>query len=276
MIGVLTEVGKRVSGRWVTAMLLPGLVFVAVVTVALVLRHGQALDHGRLVGWAGRTGRGLIKDPARLVLVVVLVVAAAGVTGTTAAGLGRLIQRWFMRGWFLTGDRLVRSRFSRRSRALAAARRAGQPAVPAYLPQRPTWLGERVRLVEARVRAQYHLTASLLWPRLWLLLTEDARRPIADARTRYTEAVTLIGWGALYLLPGVLWWPALIIAGCVLLTAWRRARESLAEWTDLVEAAIDLRLRDLAEALGQPISGPAITAAEGRALDDRLGKAGSA
>jgi hypothetical protein len=273
MIGVLTEVGKRVSGRWVTAVLLPGLVFVAVLTAALVLRHGHALDQGRLVGWAGRTGHRLIGEPARLVLAVMLIVAAAGVAGTAAAGLGRLAQRGWMRRRFLTGDRLTRTRLSRLARARAAADRAGQSPVPAYLPQRPTWMADRVRLVEARVRAQYHVTAALIWPRLWLLLTEDARRPVADARTRYHEAVTLVGWGVLYLLPGLLWWPALIVAGCVLLTAWRRARESLAEWTELVEAAIDLRLRDLAATLGMPISGPAITAAEGRALDDRLGKA---
>ena len=274
MIGVLTEVGKRVSGRWVTAVLLPGLLLVAVVVVAAVLGHGPALDADRLVAWVGRTGRGLRAEPARLVLAVAVTVAAAGVTGTAAAGLGRLAQRCWMRRRFLTGDVLVRSRFSRRSRALGAARRADLPAVPAYLPQRPTWLGERVRLVEARVRAQYHVSAALLWPRLWLLLSEDARRPIIDARTRYTEAVTLVGWGALYLVPGLLWWPALIIAGCALLTGWRRAREALAEWTELVEAAIDLRLRDLAEALGMPFTGATISAAQGRALDDRLGKAG--
>ncbi|MFI1995578.1 hypothetical protein [Actinoplanes sp. NPDC020271] len=275
MISVLTEVGKRVSGRWVTAILLPGLVFVAVLTVALVVRHGHALDEGRLVGWGGRTGRSLVKEPARLVLVVMLIVGAAGVAGTAAAGLGRLAQRVWMRHRFLTGDRITRTRFSRRSRARAAAHRAGQSPVAAYLPQRPTWMADRVRLVEVRVRAQYHVTAALVWPRLWLLLTEDTRRPVTDARIRYAEAVTLVGWGTLYLLPGLLWWPALIIAGCVLLTAWRRARETLAEWTELVEAVIDLRLRDLADALGTPIGGPAITAAEGRALDDRLGKAGA-
>jgi len=276
MIGVLTEVGKRVSGRWVTAVLLPGLLFVAVVAAARVLGHGHALDFGKLAGWAGRSGKGLAGDPARLVLAIALIVAAAGVTGTAAAGLGRLAQRWWMRRRFLTGQILVRSRFSRRSRAVAAADQAGAPAVPAYLPQRPTWLGDRVRLVEARVHAQYHVTASLLWPRLWLLLSEDARRPVVDARTRYTEAVTLTGWGLLYLAPGALSWPALIVAGCVLVTAWLRAREALAEWAGLVEAAIDLRLRDLADTLGMPFAGPAVTAAEGRALDDRLGKAGPA
>jgi hypothetical protein len=276
MIGVLTEVSKRVSGRWVTAVLLPGLLFVAVVAVALVLGHGSALDHRPLVKWATRTVRDLVAEPAKLVLAIVGIVAAAGIVGTAAGGLGRLAQRFWMRRRFLTGDLAARSRFSRRSRAVAAAARAGQPVVPAYLPQRPTWMADRVRLTEARIHAQYHVTASLVWPRLWLLLTDEGRRPVLDARTRYAEAVTLVGWGLLYVVPGLRWWPALVAAACILLTAWQRAREALTEWTVLVEAAIDLRLWDLAAALGTPLAGTSITAAEGRALDDRLGKAGPA
>ncbi|MEH0934851.1 hypothetical protein [Micromonospora psammae] len=274
MIGVLTEVGKRVSGRWVTAILLPGLLLVAVAAVAVALGHARAFDLEHLAAAADRAGRALAARPGRLVVAVAAVVAAAGLAGTAATGLGRLAQRWWLRERFLTGQLITRSRWSRRSRLLAAARRADVPAVAAYLPQRPTWLGDRVRLVEARVRAQYHVSAALVWPRLWLLLDEDARRPISDARTRYTEAVTLVGWATLYLALGARWWPALLVGAGMLLTAWRRARDTLAELAELIESAIDLRLRDLAAALGLPVAGAEMSVAEGRALDDRLGKAG--
>jgi len=268
--GFLTEVGKRLGNRWVTAILLPGLLLVAVVAAASVLGHGHAFGFTRLSAAADRE---FTARPARLVVFAAVALAAAGLAGTAAGGVGRLTQRWCLRERFLTGGLLQRSRWSRRSRALAAAQRAGTPVVSAYLPQRPTWLGDRARLVEVRVRAQYYVSAGLVWPRLWLLLDEDARRPITDVRTRYTEAATLAGWGLLYVAPCVLWWPALLIAAGVLLTAWGRLRETLAEFAELAEAAIDLRLRDLAEKLGVTL-GAEVGPAEGRSLDDLLGKAG--
>ncbi|MEH1165251.1 hypothetical protein V6V47_07680 [Micromonospora sp. CPCC 205539] len=274
MIGVLTEVGRRISGRWLTAVLLPGLLLVATGAVARALGHAHAVDVDRLVALADDAGRDLSARPARLVVTAVLALVAAGLAGTAAPGIGRLVQRGWLRERFLTGELITRTRWSRRSRALTAASRAGVPVVAAYLPQRPTWLADRVRLLRARVRAQYHVDAALVWPRLWLLLGEDARQPITDARARYGEAVALVGWAVLYLLLGVGWWPALLIGAGTLLTAWWRAREAMAELAELVEAAIDLRLRDLADALGLPVAGPELTAAEGRALDDRLGKAG--
>ncbi|MGW3994789.1 hypothetical protein [Amycolatopsis sp. NPDC004772] len=268
MTGFLTEVGKRLGNRWVTAILLPGLLLVAVVVAASTLGHAHAFAFSRLSARAEFSA-----PPARLVVLAAVVLAAAGLAGTAAGGLGRLVQRWCLRERFLTGGLLQRTRWSRRSRALAAADRAGTPVVPAYLPQRPTWLGDRARLLEVRVRAQYYVSAALVWPRLWLLLDEDARRPITDVRTRYAEAATLAGWGLLYLVPGVLWWPALLVAAGVLLTAWSRLRETTAEFAELAEAAIDLRLRDLAEKLGVPL-GAEVGPAEGRSLDDLLGKAG--
>ena len=275
MIGVLTEVGRRINGRWLTAVLLPGLLLVAVAAVAVALGHARALDVDHLAATTERAGRDLAASPGRLVVAVAAALVAAGLAGTAAPGLGRLAQRWWLRERFLTGELFTRARWSRRSRALAAAHRSGVPVVAAYLPQRPTWLGDRTRLVEVRVRAQYHVSAALVWPRLWLLLDEDTRGPIADARTRYGEAVALVGWAVPYLLLGVRWWPALLVGAGMLLTAWRRLRDTLAELAELVESAIDLRLRDLAEALGHPVAGPELSAAEGRALDDRLGKAGA-
>jgi hypothetical protein len=274
MIGALTEVGKRISNRWVTAILLPGLLLAAVGAIAVVLGHTRPFDLGHLVVTAEQVGGDLAARPGRLVVAIAAVLASAGLIGTAANGMGWLAQRWWMRRRFLTGRLITRSRWSRRSRTLAATGRAGVPVVDAYLPQRPTWLGDRARLVEARVRAQYHVSAALVWPRLWLLLDQDTRRPISDARTRHAEAVTLMGWGILYLVPGALWWPALLVAAAVQLTAWHRLRDTLAELSELVESAVDLRLRDLAEVLGIPISGAEVSPVEGRALDDRLGKAG--
>lgn len=273
MIGILTEFGKRVSTRWVTAVLLPGSLVVAVGGVAVVLGHGSPFAVDLLAVEVDRLAGQFTQNPGRAIVAAGMVVAGAGLAGTLATGPGRLAQRWFLRQRFLTGKLITKSRWSRRSRALASARHAGIAPVAAYLPQRPTWLGDRIRLVETRVRAQYHVSARLLWPRLWLLLDEDTRRPISDAHARYADAVSLAGWGLLYLVPGMVWWPSALIGGMVLITAWNRLRATVAELAELVESVIDLRLRDLGEALGTPFGGTEISPVEGRAFDDRLGKA---
>lgn len=155
MIGILSEVGSKISGRWVTATLLPGLLAVAAGAAAATLRHSRALDFAHLALEMDRLGAGLAARPAHLSIVVAAVLIGAGLAGTVAAGLGQLILRWWLRERFLTGigKAISRSRISRRSRALAAARRAGAVPVTVYLPQRPTWMGDRVRLIEARVAA---------------------------------------------------------------------------------------------------------------------------
>lgn len=268
MTGVLTEVGKRVATRWLTEVLLPGALLAAVVWCAVTLGHARALDVDALVAATERRTAGL--RPVGWVVRAALAGAAAGVLGVTARGLGRLVQRFWLRERHLL-PRLP-NRWSRRRRAQERARRAGVDPVPAYLPQRPTWMADRLRLVEARVRAEYRVSATLVWPRLWLLTTEEFHASIRNARARFDEACTLVGWAVLYTALGALWWPAAVVGVVTGLVAWRRARGSLDEFATLVESAVDLHLRPLAEALGLPIAGDTITATEAARLDDRLRK----
>ncbi|MGW0588446.1 hypothetical protein [Streptosporangium sp. NPDC002607] len=265
---ILAEVGKHVSGRWFTAVLLPGLLLVTVAAAGFHLGHDQALDVGRLTVWADGLVRGWRDRPVRAVVEAGLALLAAGVAGTTAGELGRVVERVWLRAGASSGG-------SRRRRALRAAKRDGVTVVEAYLPQRPTWMSDRVRLVEARIRAQYWFDAAAAWPRLWLLVGDEVRRSVVDARIGFSEAVTLAGWGCLYLLAGIFWWPALIAGACVLLVAWRRARGALEEFATLIEAVIDVHHRALAEALGVPLGAEGVTEVEGRRIDDILRKGGS-
>jgi hypothetical protein len=266
--GILAEIGKHVSRRWFTEVLLPGLLLVTVTAAGLHLGHGRALDVGRLTVWVERLTRDWRGHPARAVVDAGLALLAAGVAGTVAGELGRAIERVWLRAGASGGE-------SRRRRALKAAERDDVTVVEAYLPQRPTWMSDRVRLIEARIRAQYWFDASTAWPRVWLLIGDEVRRPIVDARTGFSEAVTLAGWGCLYLLAGIVWWPALVIGACVFITAWRRARGSLEELATLIEAVIDVHHRALAEALGVPLAAGGVTEAEGRMIDDILRKGGN-
>ncbi|MFE4801191.1 hypothetical protein ACFRFL_40970 [Streptomyces sp. NPDC056708] len=271
---ILTEVGKRVSGRWITAVLLPGLLLALTAGTAAALGHAHALNLDRLIAQTARLGGWLGVEPARPLVVAVLVATGAALAGTAAGGLGQLTQRWWLRERALTGAWFVRSRFSRRSRALADAERAGITPVAAYLPRRPTWMGDRVRLIEVRIKAEYRLSAAVVWPRIWLLVGEEARQPVLDARVRLSEAVALAGWSMLYILVGVVWWPALAVGVAIWFTGWRRARSCIAELATLAEAMIDIQLPALAEAVGVAAPETRFSEAEGRVLGDRLGKSG--
>ncbi|AXE23981.1 hypothetical protein C0216_11375 [Streptomyces globosus] len=265
--GILSEVGRHVSTRWFRSVLLPGLLLVLVAAAGRRLGHGHALDAGQLTawadGWAGRwRGR-----PARAVLDAVLLLAAAGTAGTAAGVLGRALERFWLQPWE-TGAR------RRRRKVLREAGRRGGDVVEAYLPRRHTWMSDRVRLTEARIRAQYWFDAAAAWPRVWLLVADEVRQPVVAARTVFAEAAVLTGWGLLYLLLGAWWWPALAIGGCVAVAGWLRSRAALEEFATLIEAVLDLHHRALAESLGVATGPAAVTEEEGRAVDDILRKGG--
>jgi hypothetical protein len=266
VIGFATEVSKRIATHWLTAVLLPGLLLVAVAASASVLGHAHALDLGALdravAHWPG--------EPKRWVVRLALAAALAGVLGVTARGTGRLVQRFWLRERQLV--RFLPDAWSRHHRALAAARRQGIEPVRAYLPQRPTWMGDRLRLVEARVRAQYRFSAAVVWPRLWLLTPDEVHAPLRATRSRFDEACVLAGWALLYVVLGVFWWPAALIGVVTGVVAWRRARSALDEFATLVEAAIDVHWRTLAAALGIGVAGETITAAEAALIQDGLQK----
>src|SRR5690606_40031503 len=84
MIGIITEFGKRVSTRWVTAILLPGSLWVIVFGIAVVLGHGSPFDLARLVAETEALGDEFVRHPGRAVVAVGLAVAGAGVAGTVA------------------------------------------------------------------------------------------------------------------------------------------------------------------------------------------------
>ncbi|MGW4231702.1 hypothetical protein ACWEF9_20805 [Streptomyces sp. NPDC004980] len=276
MFGLLTEVGKRIATRWFTEVLLPGLLLVGIVGCAVALGHGRALDSDALVAAAERTWARLRGHPVRWVVESALAVAAAGLAGVAARGTGHLVQRFWLRERHLLppSAQSRRGRWSRHHRATAAASRRGTEPVRAYLPQRPTWMSDRLRLVEARVHGQYRFSASLVWPRIWLLVPEEAHAPVRHARARFDEACVLAGWAVPYLLVGLYWWPASLIGSATALVAWRRARLALDEFATLVEATIDIHWRTLATALGVTITGDALSAGEAALIEDRLHKGG--
>ncbi|MHC3390929.1 hypothetical protein ACLQ2E_15895 [Streptomyces lavendulocolor] len=290
MNAFLAELGKKLAERWVSLLVVPGALFVALAAAGSALGHRHALDR-RLLGRAvEELATHYDRRPVSAVLLFVAVLAAAAVAGLLARALGTVVERaWLISGpaW-LTG-RLVRRRQDRwtdaASRAAAgrsaaaeesAADRAAlaeeRNAIALTRPARATWIGDRLRGVGVRVHAQYGLDFPFAWPRLWTLLPEACRNDLIAAREALAGAATQSGWGLLYLCLGLVWWPAAAAGAALMLLGWRRGREAAANLADLTEATVDLYAADLALLLGVDLPSGHVTPAVGRQLSERFRK----
>lgn len=285
MNAFLGELGKKLAERWLTLLVLPGLLYLAVVIVAGILGQRYATDVGVLRIWVDT----LAADPASrspagvLAGAVGILIGAAGV-GLAAAALGQLTQQ----AWTTPGRRAPARWFTswrrrRWDRAYAPVRNAlhaatacrvatvsPPPGPPVNLSatvaactricqvqaDRPTWIADRLRAVDERVHRAYRLDVSAAWPRLWMVIPDTARTELTAAHDSYTAAARLAGWALLYLAVGLWWWPALVIATVTGVTAWIRARTAIAVLADLAETTVDLYGPELARQLGITCPGP--------------------
>lgn len=263
---VLGELGKKLADRWMGALLLPGLLFVAMVGCGVLLGHGAALDRTMLADELTRLGSRWTPRPVTIALAVAGTLLAATASGLLVQGLAAGVRRvWVAR----RPRRWVARRYER---ARAARERAGAGSPVRYLPARLTDIGDRFRLVDERLDAQYGLSAALVWPRLWLLLPDTTRPLLGSAWSRYRSATETTAWGLLTAVFGLLWWPALFGGVVVVLVGRQRGRASCAALADLVEAAVDTHQCQLAEALGVELPQGRITPAEGLRINDVLNK----
>lgn len=273
--------GRKLAERWVSVLLLPGLLYAGAAYVAHVLGHthwwelarvGNRLDALR-VDAKGQGG-----GPLLLLTVVVLLTSATA--GLAAQGLGRVVARIGIEPWGVwPAARLTARRRRRWHRAHTAylealrekARRSAEgldvvgldtsglirarDRICLVKPCSPTWSGDRMGAADTRVLRAYDLDLESAWPRLWLVVPEPVRAELLDAREKVDTSCRLVGWGMLYLLLGAMWWPALVIGMCTLAVAWRRERAALDACATLVEATVDVHGRDLALSLGIPCEG---------------------
>lgn len=291
MSGFLGELGKKLAERWLTLLVLPGLLYLAVAAAAHTMGHSHALDvvflSGRLTAWA--------KTPAATALggqVVLLagILAAAAAAGLVARAAGSAVDCLVLAPGWHTWTRPARAviawQVRRRQRAwddahatyhrlfdqAAQARRRGRPVpdpaprhaahrardrISAERPDRPTWSGDRLHAVAVRLERDLHLELPGLWPHLWLTLPDRASGQVSTARQDLARATTLAGWAILYLPLTSWWWPAAPLSLAIGLIAWRRTRAAADTYAMLLEAAIRLYLTDLAQQVNLPHTGPA-------------------
>jgi hypothetical protein len=123
-----------------------------------------------------------------------------------------------------------------------------------------------------RVWSWHGLDLTTTWPRLWLLSPDASRAEVMAARAAISGAATVAGWGLMYAVLAVVWWPAALVALVTMGTGWYRVRVAVASFADLVEAVVDLNARPLAVAVGALGDGDVFTRDVGLEVTRRVRK----
>ncbi|MFJ2055971.1 hypothetical protein ACIOMM_08515 [Streptomyces sp. NPDC087908] len=279
MNSLLGEFTKKLGDRWASLLALPGLLWLAVASAAVTAGHCHAFDVGRLRDRL----TAFVEDPAHraagtaLLLIAAVLLGSAMVGQTMSAG-GRFVVWWWDRsgtGW-LSGARARRHRRWAAHVAIVDAPSATAAEIAEHTmladricviePDRPFWIGDRIRAIHVRTIRLYHLDLTTTWPRLWLVLPETTQTALTRASEAWASAARLYAWAVLYALLFVVWYPALLVAAAIAVTAQLRARQATRDLADLTEAAVDVHYRELLELLGRapgtgldPGHGPELT-----------------
>lgn len=293
MTSFLAEIGTKLADRWFQVLVLPGLLWCALLAAAVDLGQTHPFRVARLsTGVDQLAGRPATHAPGTVILAAAGILLASAGIGMAAGAGGIAIQHL----WALTGDRgpaswllwWRRRRWDRAAEALRAAIRAevalGSDPLPVGLrrpsaerrraqasvrrrrrrlgrlgaarPVRPMRTGDRDARTRARVAAVNGLTdLTTAWPRMWSVLPKALKSDITAARTAYAAAARLAAWGPLYVVLTFVWWPAALVGIPVLFVATVQARAAADVLADLLETAVDLHAATLAEHLGVP-AGP--------------------
>ncbi|GAB2901211.1 hypothetical protein [Streptomyces mayteni] len=285
---LLSELGSKLAEKWLSLLVLPGVLYLAVSVAARELGHSHPFDVARLSERISEfAAHPTTETVGGQVVVLAAVLAAGAAAGIAARALGSFVERlWLAAEWRswprplrALAERRVRERQRRwsgahetwrrlrteaaRARALGqrlpaaerhAARRAMERVAPEY-PDRPTWSGDRVHAAAVRVARDQRLDLATAWPHLWLLLPDDSRGQLTTARQDLGRATALAAWALLYLPIATWWWPAALISIGLASTAWWRTHTAASDYAALLEAAVRLYTIDLAQRLGLDVTG---------------------
>ena len=117
----------------------------------------------------------------------------------------------------------------------------------------PTHLGNILRSAERRPYDRYGLDAIVCWPRLWLLLPENARKDLQEARLTLNNSVRVFAWSILFLIWSIwsLWAIPLAILSALFAYSW--ILDSAILYGELIESVFDLYRTTLYQSLRFPL-----------------------
>ncbi|MEV0810577.1 hypothetical protein [Micromonospora sp. NPDC050200] len=275
MTKLLETIGGKLADRWWQLLVLPGALYLMVAVAAL--RYGTDIS-GLTRGVDQLAADPATRSAGTLGVVLLGLAAAAALVGLAVRALGSVIERiWLAEATHPVTRLLTRRRLrrweaaeQRYQSALLAAGRAhvtgsvdatalardaerlalARDRIALTAPRRAFWLGDRIDAADLRVLSAYHLDLVSAWPRLWLVLPEQARAALQVARSDFSSATQLVAWGVAYLLLGVACWPALLVGAGTAVVGWRRGRATGSVLAELLESAVDVHGRDLAATMG--------------------------
>lgn len=287
MTSFFSELGGKLAEKWLSLLVLPGLLLASTAAVAVALGHSHALNWNELVrrldGWAVAVGG---RPPVAQILLLIVVLLAAAGAGLVIRALSGLTQRLWLGNWpswsSTIDEKLIANRVENWTEAhskarVATGRRADQLAaernqIAMAKPTRPTWMGDRVAAVDERVHNQYGVDLQSWWPRLWLILDDAPRAELRTARTAFDTATNQATWALGYLMVGLFWWPAVLVALGVGLTGWLRGRDAARTYADLIESTVDVYAAGLAVRLGMLVENKDFTIEVGAQVTELLRK----
>jgi len=117
----------------------------------------------------------------------------------------------------------------------------------------PTHLGNILRAAERRPYDRYGLDAIVCWPRLWLLLPENARKDIQEARLTLNNGVRVFAWSILFLVWSIwsFWAIPLTLLSALFAYCW--ILDSAILYGELIESVFDLYRTALYQSLRFPL-----------------------
>lgn len=117
----------------------------------------------------------------------------------------------------------------------------------------PTQLGNILRAAESQPAIKYGLDAIICWPRLWLVLPDNAKKDLQEARADLNTAARVWLWGILFLIWAVWAWWAIPVGLFMAWFAYGWMLESATTYGDLLESAFDLYRLELYKTLHLPL-----------------------
>jgi hypothetical protein len=299
--GLWGELGRKLADRWLSLLVLPGVLYVATVAAAHTLGQRHALDAPLLI----QEVTAFAKQPTvtgvggQIVLVGAIMIASAA-AGLVAEAVGSLVERLVLavgwKAWPLGLPVLADWRVRRRQRrwddahsvyhqqrrlalapdpadrpdpAVGRAALARRTRIALERPERPTWSGDRVQAVALRLDRDHGMDFAVVWPYLEPVLPEALGARVSEARAALARATTLAGWAVLYGALAYRWWPAVLVAFVLAAAARHRTRSCVDAYARLLEVAARLHTPDLAAQLGFDHTGP-LTADLGARLTHHL------
>jgi hypothetical protein len=117
----------------------------------------------------------------------------------------------------------------------------------------PTHLGNILRAAEEYPQVRYGLEISTTWARLWLVLPQDTRKELSEARQALNQSVQLLTWGLMFAVWVLFAWWAVLVALGVASVAVLRMWATAGVYGQLLRSAYDLHRFALYESLRWPL-----------------------